>query len=263
MKATDLLNWTKGSSERRERVLALLRGASLYPPELQMRLADFPLLREIGPRAMGALLEAAEWFSLPGGAVLERHGENDEAVFLVVAGCLGVYATDDEGHDHFVANVPSGETVGEMSVISGEAHSAKLVALRDSELLRIGKVAFQRLIARHPRLALNLMQLLVQRLRQTTRRSVTPQKVRTIALIPLHEGIDCRALGRSLTQAFAEMGLASGALGPDVGAQASDWFARYEAGHDIVLYQGDRADSAWTQLCLRQADRVVLVARSP
>ena len=31
-------------------------------------------------------------------------------VFLVVAGCLGVYATDENGEDHFVANVPSGET---------------------------------------------------------------------------------------------------------------------------------------------------------
>jgi NTE family protein len=228
---------------------------------LQLRLADFPLLREVGPRAMSALLEAAEWFSLPGGAVLERDGENDEAVFLVVAGCLGVYATDDQGLDHFVANVPAGETVGEMSVISGEAHSAKLVALRDSELLRIGKLAFQRLIARHPRLSLNLMQLLVQRLRQTTRRSVTPQRVRTIALIPLHDGIDCRALGRSLSLAFADMSLATGALGAEAGGQASDWLARYEAGHDIVLYQGDSADNAWTQLCLRQADRVVLVAR--
>jgi NTE family protein len=148
-----------------------------------------------------------------------------------------------------------------MSAISGEAHSAKLMALRDSELLRIDKLAFQRLIARHPRLSFNLMQLLVQRLRQTTRRSVMPQKVRTIALIPLHEGIDCRALGRSLTQAFAEMSLATGALGSEAASQASDWLARYEAGHDIVLYQGDAADTAWTQLCLRQADRVVLVAR--
>ena len=260
-----LTTWTRGAQERRARVLSLLRGtntgASAYPPELQLRLGDFPLLREIGAKALNALLDAAEWFSLPGGTVLERDGENDEAVFLVVAGCLGVYATDDAGNDHFVANVPAGETVGEMSVISGEAHSAKLVALRDSELLRIGKLAFQRLIARHPRLSLNLMQLLVQRLRQTTRRSVTPQRVRTIALIPLHDGIDCRALGRQLTQAFAEMGLATGALGPEATGQASDWLARYEAGHDIVLYQGDSADNAWTQLCLRQADRVVLVAR--
>lgn len=259
--ASYLTQWTRGASERRQRVIEMLRGASVYPPELQLRLADFPLLRDVGPRAMKALLEAAEWFSLPGGAMLERDGENDEAVFLVVAGCLGVYASDDEGQDHFVANVPAGETVGEMSVISGEAHSAKLVALRDSELLRIGKLAFQRLIARHPRLSFNLMQLLVQRLRQTTRRSMAPQKVRTIALIPLHDGIDVRALGRSLTQAFAEMSLATGALGSEAGSQASDWLARYEAGHDIVLYQGDATDNAWTQLCLRQADRVVLVAR--
>jgi NTE family protein len=260
-----LAGWMKGAQRPAADVLALLGPAgarhAFYPPELRLRLSEFPLMRDVGAKALGALLDTAQWFSLPGGTVLERAGENDQAVFLVVAGCLGVYAADEEGQDHFVANVPAGETVGEMAVISGEAHSAKLVALRDSELLRIGKAEFQHLIARHPRLSLNLMQLLVQRLRQTTRRAVTVQRVRTIALIPLHEGIDCRALGRTLTQAFAEMSLATGALGPEATGQASDWFARYEAGHDIVLYQGDAVDGLWTQQCLRQADRVVLVAR--
>jgi len=60
-----------------------------YPPELRLRLSDFPLMRGLRPHALNALLAAADWFSLPGGAVLERAGENDQAVFLVVAGALG------------------------------------------------------------------------------------------------------------------------------------------------------------------------------
>ncbi len=257
--------WSSGTQQKRTELLSRFRGtsnnASLFPVELRERLADFTLMRGLKPRDINALLNAAEWFSLPGGTVLERVGDNDQSVFLVVSGCLGVYASDDEGRDRFVANVPAGETVGEMSAISGEGHSAKLVALRDSELLRISRLSFQRLIARHPRLSFNIMQQLVQRLRQTTRRQVLPQRVRTIALIPLHDGIDCRALGRALTSAFDSMALRTGALGAEAGDRASDWFARYEAAHDIVLYQGDTAESAWTQLCLRQADRILLVGR--
>ena len=211
---------------------------------------------------MGALLLNAQWFSLPGGTVLAREGDNDQAVFIVVAGCLGVYTSDDQGHDHFVARVPAGETVGEMSVIAGDSHAAKLMALRDSELLRIGKVEFERLIVRHPRLSLNLMRLLVHRLRQTTRRSVATQMARTVAFIPLHKGIDCRPLGASLARAFNDMSLKAGAVGREGLGRASDWFARYEADHDLILYTGDEPESAWTSLCLRQADRVFLVARS-
>ena len=58
----------------------------------------------------------------------------------------------------------AGETVGEMSLISGEAHSAQLVALRDTELLRISREGFDSLIARHPRVMFNLMRILVRRL---------------------------------------------------------------------------------------------------
>jgi len=235
---------------------------NFYPPELRVRLAAFPITHQIGERALDALLLHAQWFSLPGGTVLTREGDNDQAVFIVVAGCLGVYTEDEQGEDHFVANVPAGETVGEMSIIAGDAHAAKLVALRDSELLRIGKREFEGLLARHPRLSMNLMRLLVRRLRQTTRRAARNQNARTIAFIPLHEGIDCTALGAALSRAFADMALKAGALGHDTTHRASDWFARHELDHDVVLYLGDAPESRWTQLCLRQADRVFLVGRA-
>jgi NTE family protein len=235
---------------------------SHYPHELRERLASFPITHEIGERALSALLKNAQWFSLPGGTVLTREGDNDQAVFIVVAGSLGVFTDDEDGNEHFIANVPAGETVGEMSVIAGDAHAAKLVALRDSELLRIGKPQFEALIARHPRLSLNLMRLLVRRLRQTTRRSTKVQHARTIALVPLHEGIDGRALGESLKRAFAAMGVNAGVLTQGATRQEGDWYARFERDHDIVLYIGNAGENRWTQLSLRQADRVFLVARA-
>ncbi|MCE9523463.1 MAG: patatin-like phospholipase family protein [Alphaproteobacteria bacterium] len=235
---------------------------AFYPKELKDRLASFPIAQNIGERALAELLLHAQWFSLPGGAVLTREGDNDQAVFIVVGGSLGVFTNDDKGNDHFVANVPAGETVGEMSVIAGDAHAAKLVALRDSELLRIGKRQFEILLARHPRLSMNLMRLLVRRLRQTTRRSTKVQHARTIALVPLHAGIDRRALGASLERAFAAMGIKAGVLAHDTASGEGDWYARFEHDHDIVLYLGEASESQWTQLCLRQADRIFLVARA-
>ena len=253
---------TEGASRLMHRWRPSADPLNFYPNELRERLASFPITREIGDRALDALLAHAQWFSLPGGVVLTREGDNDQAVFIVVAGGLGVFTQDDMGEDHFVANVPAGETVGEMSVIAGDAHAAKLVALRDSELLRIGKDEFERLILRHPRLSLNLMRLLVRRLRHTTRRSVASQRARTIAFIPLHDGIDTRAIGADLARAFAGMALKAGAVGREELGRASDWFARYETDHDAVLYLGDAPESAWTNQCLRQADHILLIARA-
>ncbi|MEQ1754784.1 MAG: patatin-like phospholipase family protein [Micropepsaceae bacterium] len=232
------------------------------PPELRERLAHFPITHEIGPRALRALLTNAEWFSLPGGAVLSRDGDNDQAVFIVVTGCLGVFTPDDSGFDHFIAQIPAGETVGEMSVITGDAHSARLVALRDSELLRIGKSAFERLLARHPRLSLNLMRILVRRLRHSSRKSTSTQTARTIAFVPLHPGIDAKALGESLSSAFKSIALTAGTVGREAVGRPSEWFAHVESKNDLVLYIGDSPESPWTQLCVRQADRIFLVARA-
>ena len=232
------------------------------PLELQERLAHFPITSEIGPRALNALMEHAEWFSHPGGAVLSREGDNDQAVFIVVTGCLGVFSQDENGADHFIAQIPAGETVGEMSVITGDAHSAKLVALRDSELLRIGKANFERLLARHPRLSLNLMRIIIRRLRQSNRRSIAVQTAKTIAFVPLHPDIDCRALGEQLSSAFKSIALDAGAVDSGSLGQPSEWFASVETKNDVVLYIGDTPESPWTQLCIRQADRIFLVARA-
>jgi len=51
-------------------------------------------------------------------------------------------------------------------------------------------------------------------------------------------------------------------LDASAGEQSAEWFNRFEAEHDIVFYRGDAPDSAWTHLCVRQADRVLLLAAS-
>ena len=86
---------------------------------------------------MKRLLAEANWFGLPGGTLLKRDGDNDSALFLVVTGGLGVFVAG-----RLVAQIPPGEMVGEMSLLSGDAHSAQLMALLDSELLRISPVGF-------------------------------------------------------------------------------------------------------------------------
>ncbi len=106
---------------------------------LQERLKNFRILEEVGDQGLRRLLSAADWFGLPGGTQLMRDGENDRAVFLVVTGSLGVFVESDEGSKRLVATIPAGETVGEMSLLTGESHSATLVALRDTESCASGQ----------------------------------------------------------------------------------------------------------------------------
>jgi NTE family protein len=236
---------------------------AVYPESLRQRLRSFPLLADVGDVALGKLLSEANWFGLPGGMLLKRDGENDHALFLVITGSLGVFVDDDSGGRRLVAHIPAGETVGEMSLISGEPHSAQLVALRDTELLRVKPQAFDALITRHPRVMLNLMRILVKRLHDTTRKqSAARARPKTFAIVPLQDGLQDEPIAQRIAAALTEMGSRAAVLDSGSAEQSAEWFNAFEASHDIVFYRGDAPDSAWTHQCLRQADRVFLLASS-
>jgi NTE family protein len=235
---------------------------TVYPDSLRERLRAFPFLDEVGEPALRRLLAEATWFGLPGGTLLTRDGENDHALFLVVTGSLGVFVEGEKSDRRLVAHVPAGETVGEMSLISGEPHSAQLVALRDTELLRIRPEGFQALIARHPRVMLNLMRILVRRLQETTRRPCDGARPKAFAIVPIQDGLHDEPIAQRLATALVEMGSKAAVLDVAAGEQSSEWFNTFEAAHDVVFYRGDAPDSAWTHLCERQADKVFLLARA-
>ena len=235
---------------------------TVFPEELLERLKSFALLDNVGDVALKNLLAEANWFALPGGTLLDRDGENNAALFLVVTGSLGVFVSDSAGQRQLIAHVPAGETVGEMSLIApSNHHSAQLVALRDTELLRISPDGFEALIARHPRVMMNLMQMLVRRLKDATR-GTDKARPRTFAIVPLQDGLGEVPIAHRLARALADIGIRAAVLDAQASEQTAEWFNTFEAAHDIVFYRGDAPDSPWTHLCLRQADRIFLLARA-
>ena len=229
---------------------------------LYERVRGFPLFAECDDQCVMRLIAEATWFALPGGSDLDRDGENDEAVFLVVNGRLAVHVADDKGIERVVAQVPAGETAGEMSLIAGDAHSARLVAMRDSELLRLSKAAFTRLTAREPRIMTTLTRLIIRRLRATTARAAALMRPKTFAMIPLEPGADAMGFGASLAGALTGMGLKVATFDVRAKGESSQVEYNAEGRNDLVIYIGDEAGSPWSQHCLRQADRVMLLTRA-
>ncbi len=232
-----------------------------YPEELRQRLEHFALLQDLGDAALRHLLSEANWFGLPGGTLLERDGENDAALFLVVTGCLGIFVPDSTGQRRMVALAPAGETVGEMSLITrSHDHSAQLVALRDTELLRIGPQAFEQLVTRYPRIMMNLMLQMSKRLRAQSRGGADRPRPKTFAIVPMQPGLEDAAIAYLLASALSEMGSRAAVLDVSSSEQSAEWFNNFEAAHDVVFYRGDMPSSGWTNQCLRQADRIFLLA---
>src|SRR5580658_5082819 len=116
---------------------------------LRAKLAALPLLESIEPHLLGAIAAQFEWFSLPGGQILFREGDEDDSLYVVLSGRLGAFLRNDHGKEILIRQMVSGETVGEMALLSGERRSAMVLAMRNTELVRLSKSAFTRLIDEH------------------------------------------------------------------------------------------------------------------
>jgi NTE family protein len=225
------------------------------------RLTRFPLLTGLSEGALRRLIADSCWFGLPGGVPLKRDSDNESALFLVLAGVLGVIAEDQTGARRLIAQVPPGEMVGEVGLFT-EEHSAEMVALRHAELLRIAPETFESLTARHPRVMIEMMRVMARRLLATTKPTREKPHPKTFALVPLQEGLADEEVAEQLVQALRVLGLKAAVLNAAAATQSAEWFQRFEAEHDLVLYCGDSPDGAWSRTCLSQADRVFLFARS-
>src|ERR1700755_2855929 len=121
--------------------------------DLGVVLSSLKLFAGLEASILKQIAEAAEWLSLPGGTTLFAAGEESDALYVVLSGCLGVFSPDfrdNRDRRRFIGRVVAGDTVGEMGLISGRPRSAHVAALRDSELARISSDSFNAVFGRHP-----------------------------------------------------------------------------------------------------------------
>ena len=226
---------------------------------LVTKLAGLPLLSSLDSHDLLAIAAEFQWFSLLGGQTLFQRGDKDDSLFVVLSGRLGAFLVNDEGKEVLIRQMTRGETVGELALLSGQPRSATVVALRDSEVVCLSKGNFQKLVEEHPRSLAFITDILVRRLLQPPRLKPALEAPRTVAIIPLDRELANADFARSLCGAFKDLGMKSRFIERDEQSQPSEWFNTVEEDHDVVVYQTDMEASAWTRLCLRQADRLVLL----
>ncbi len=213
------------------------------------------------PEARSALEDELEWFSVPGGQVLYRAGDEADGLYLVLTGCLGIVVRGRTAEGELVGQVHAGETVGEIALLTHGPQPVTIIALRDTSLVRLGRAAFEKLVRTHPSVLLPLSLQVVERLERalTFRPSATPAVPKTVALIPLDAEVRAAWLADALAAALGAAGLRVKVLDEGIADRIEEVFYAIEIAHDLVIYRADARGSTWTQMCIRRSDRVILV----
>ncbi len=102
-------------------------------------------------------------------ATIFTAGDPGYGFYLVKEGRVKVYMISADGKEQILHILGPGEPFGEAPVFAGRSFPAHAAALEDCRLVFLPRDAFVDLVTRNPSLALNLLAVLSQRLRQFAR----------------------------------------------------------------------------------------------
>jgi CRP/FNR family transcriptional regulator, cyclic AMP receptor protein len=100
------------------------------------------------------------------GSVIFHKTDLSTDLYIVNAGKLKAVLTDEDGDEMVIANFEKGAFFGELSLLDGKGRSATIVADTDSELAVLKQDMFLDLLYANPRISVELMTTLVERLRK-------------------------------------------------------------------------------------------------
>ncbi len=215
----------------------------------------------IDPKFLSCVSDEIELVELAAGAALIEAGSLGADVYFIIQGRLRALDIRPEGATVAAYDIGPGETIGELGFISNSPATHKIVALRDSTLIRMGYAQFEQTLREAPEIALAVMRTIVARARLNEYTRRLPVAPRTICLLGISPGLDADGFAGMLRQYRNGLGdpvrIVTG--GNPAGFLHEPAMAA-EKPAPLTIMVADREASDWTQTCLNLADEVVLVA---
>jgi CRP-like cAMP-binding protein len=122
-------------------------------------------------RKFGLFRHAAKTTLHPAGTTIFQEGDEGHSMFAIKRGSVAITVDGNT-----VDTLSEEEIFGEMALLDHATRTASAVTLAETELVEIDKPQFYLLVRQNPHFALQLMQLLSQRLRRADALYRRPQE---------------------------------------------------------------------------------------
>ena len=161
-----------------------------------------PLFQAIDQAVLVELMPHLESVFLPGGETLFRTGDLGDSMYIVLSGRLRVYLEHSNGTVEVIREIARGESVGELALLTGKPRSATVRAIRDSELAKLARAAFENTLKRYPQLVGSVTTQIADRQSQGIDRTLSKRTVRTIAVLPVGRSVPLADFAARLADAL-------------------------------------------------------------
>jgi len=138
-----------------------------------------PLFSELSPAELERISRVAVPRSFPKGVRVFHEGDHSDACYIVRSGDLRVTREHSDGRAIALATLGPGDIFGELAMLDGEARSASVEALSDSELLALPAGDVRALLRGSAEITVKLVIALTRRLRESNER-IARQSFQTV-----------------------------------------------------------------------------------
>ena len=125
---------------------------------LLKRLQSFEFLRGLDEEALKGLAESAVWKVYPSDAVIFWEGDEESNLYFLQYGSLKVLKAAPDGREQVLRFINAGEVFNEIGALAKRANPATAVALEESGIWLIPRLALDKIVVEHPQVALQIIQ---------------------------------------------------------------------------------------------------------
>jgi CRP-like cAMP-binding protein len=138
------------------------RKASHEFAQRERALGSVDLFRGLPEAMRRALADDLVYMPFARGEAITREGEHDDGLYMIVEG-EAIVRIGNGPEAREVARLIAGQFFGEMSLMTGEARTASVVAATDMLCYRVDKPAFEQILRDTPAIADQIAEVLVDR----------------------------------------------------------------------------------------------------
>jgi len=152
--------------------------------EKKKKLSETAVFRDMPADMLDKISTVVEDRVLPARSLVFKRGDPGESFWVILAGKVRVFRSDDQGVEITLSELGPGQSFGEVALLTGEARSASVETLEETQALVLTKEQFQQVLKSHPEVSLTFIKQLSgwlkrdeQALETEARRMATPPRM--------------------------------------------------------------------------------------
>ena len=126
-----------------------------------------PLFTALDDAASASLLANMVSVKIPKGTILFAEGDEGDQLYVIAEGKLKLGTSSSDGRENLLSILGPGEMFGELSLFDPGPRTSTATAVTDAKLLSLGQEKLLPWLAENPKVSLQLLARLAQRLRRT------------------------------------------------------------------------------------------------